>query len=329
MERGCKGLMKRRLIAGCLAVSLFAFSGCSMMSGGPDIGYRNGAPVFELSGFERDTFAKDLCVVPADYKTENKNKKLNASSTLIFDVTDQEILYADNVYKKLYPASVTKIMTAFTAFKYGDLNDTVTFSYEASHITEWGAKLCGFKEGDKVNLKQLLWAFLLFSGNDAGIAIAEHISGSVEEFAKLMNEEAKKLGALGSNFVNPHGLHDDKHYTTTYDVYLIFNELIKNETFVEMISAKECTVKYKDKENKSQTVTYESTNRYLTGKTDAPKGVTVIGGKTGTTSKAGSCLVLYSQGENGHDYISVVFHAESGDSLFQQMSELLEMIPEN
>lgn len=319
--------MRHKILAGSMIIFALGISGCSF-SGGPDIGYQGSSPVLELSSFTQDTFAGSLCVVPVS-EAKNKDSQFSASSTLIFDVTSQEILHADNIYKKLYPASVTKIMTAYVALKYGNLDDTVTFSYDAAHITEWGAKLCGFKEGDQVNLGELLHAFLLFSGNDAGIAIAEHISGSVKEFAGLMNEEAQKLGATGSHFVNPHGLHDDKHYTTTYDVYLIFNELIKNPAFVEIINAKSCTVKYKDKDKKSHTVTYENTNRYINGKMDAPKGVTVIGGKTGTTNKAGSCLVLYSQGKNEHDYISVVFHADTGDSLFAQMSSLLEMIPKN
>ncbi|MEG2441092.1 MAG: D-alanyl-D-alanine carboxypeptidase, partial [Acetivibrio sp.] len=233
----------------------------------------------------------------------------------------------DHVYKRLYPASITKIMTAYVAFKYADLHDTVTFSYDASHITEWGASLCGFAEGDQVNMQDLLTAFLVCSGNDAGIAIAEHISGSVDEFAKLMNKEAKALGATQSHFVNPHGLHDEKHYTTPYDIYLIFNALIKNENFINIIHTKDIEVTYSSKSGEIKSKTFTSTNRYLCGKEVPPEGVTVIGGKTGTTFKAGSCLVLYSKGSNEHDYISIVFKAENGDRLFYQMTELLKLIP--
>lgn len=273
------------------------------------------------------TKTSDLCVVSLDEKDDN-NKTLTAASSLIFDVTDQKILYHDSIYKRLYPASVTKLMTAYVALKYANLEDTVTFSYEATHITEPGAKLCGFQEGDQVTLRNLLCAFLIYSGNDAGVAIAEHISGSVSEFAKLMNKEAQALGATASHFVNPHGLHDKNHYTTTYDIYLIFNELIQNEEFVNMIHSKEVLVSFTNKKGKKQSKIFSNTNQYLLGETDAPKNVIVIGGKTGTTSKAGSCLVLYSQGTDKHNYISIVFKAENKQSLYKQMTKLLNFIPE-
>lgn len=269
-------------------------------------------------------FTKDLCVVP---KNEDVDKAdgMDAASSLIFDITEQKVLYADNIYQKLYPASVTKIMTALVALKYGNLSDTVTISYEASHISEWGAKKCGFQEGDKIILEDLLYAFLIYSGNDAGIAIAEHIAGSEKKFVSLMNKEAKRIGATGSHFVNSHGLHNDKHYTTTYDIYLIFHECIKDDTFLSIIQSPSCNISYEDKDGLVHKVSYESTNRYLIGKEAAPDGVTVIGGKTGTTSRAGSCLVLLSKNADEHSFISVIFKSETGDTLFSQMSQLLQM----
>lgn len=108
-----------------------------------------------------------------------------------------------------------------------------------------GAKLCGFAEGDKITLKKLLYSFLICSGNDAGIAIAEHISGSVEKFAELMNKEAKSLGCSGSNFVNPHGLHDDNHYTTPYDLYLVFHELLNYDVFMDIINQSSYKAEFK------------------------------------------------------------------------------------
>lgn len=271
-----------------------------------------------------EPFAKDVCVVPEGEDTSSK-KGLDAASSLIFDITEPKALYADNIYQKLYPASVTKIMTALVALKQGNLSDIVTVSYEASHITEWGAKKCGFEEGDKIVLEDLLYAFLIYSGNDAGIAIAEHIAGSVDAFADLMNEEARALGATHSHFVNPHGLHDDEHYTTTYDIYLIFKECVKQDVFLSIIQSPYCKLSYEGKDGISKTAVYYSTNRYLLGKEKTPKGVTVIGGKTGTTQKAGSCLVLLSENKEGHSFISVIFKSETGDTLFSQMSKLLKM----
>lgn len=272
-----------------------------------------------------DLFAKDLCVVPLKQKAK-EDKHLTSLSSLIFDTTDNEIIYQDNIYKRIYPASITKIMTALVTLKYADLNDTVIISHNAANITEYGAKLCGFKEGDTVKLEDLLSAFLIYSGNDAGIAIAEHIAGSVSAFSDMMNEEAKKIGAVDSHFVNPHGLHDDKHYTTAYDIYLIFHELMNYDTFITMINTPSYHFSYNSKDGNQMEKTFTSTNRYLNGKMEPPKGITVIGGKTGTTNKAGSCLVLYSQDENKHNYISIVIKASSGDDLFNQMSYLLKLI---
>jgi len=310
--------------------SILMMSNCLILFGcnieKADIAYVNDTSNYGYITPLEDTLSSDLCVVPLSKKND-KNETLTAESSLIFDVTDQSILYEDNVYERLYPASITKLMTAYVTLKYANLDDIVTVSYNASHITESGAKLCGFEEGDQVKLRNLLCALLVYSGNDAGVAIAEHISGSVDEFADLMNKEANELGATGSHFVNPHGLHDDNHYTTTYDIYLIFNELIKNEDFVEMIHSKEVLVPYKDVKGNDFSYTFSSTNQFLLGESDSPEDVTVIGGKTGTTSKAGACLSLYSQGENGHNYISIVFKADDKTSLYRQMTQLLNYIP--
>lgn len=311
----------------CVVGFLGTLNGCRG-NNPADIDYSNENTAFGYTAETETLFSEDLCVPTAE-ELKGNDSTITAKSSLIFDVTKQSILYADNIYQKLYPASITKIMTAYVALKYGNLDDTVTVGYNASHITEWGAKLCGFNEGDTIKLRDLLHAFLVYSGNDAGVAIAEHISGSVEDFADLMNQEANALGATHSHFVNPHGLHDDDHYTTAYDIYLIFNELIKNQEFTDIIHSKDVTVTYTLADGTKTTKTFANTNRYLTGKEEAPDGVTVIGGKTGTTSKAGSCLVLYSEDETGDDYISIVFKAENGDSLFYQMSELLQMIPES
>ncbi len=268
-------------------------------------------------------FSEDLCVVPLDYKV-TENPSITATSSLIFDITDQNVLYADNVYEKLYPASVTKILTALIVLEQCEnLSETVTISYNAANITEPGAKKCGFHEGDQIILRDLLYSFIVFSGNDAGIALAEYVSGSERAFTDLMNQKAQDLGALHSNFVNAHGLHSDNHYTTVYDMYLIFNECLKNEIFVDMINTKRYVASYKTAEGESKQRVFENTNRYLLGTETPPYGVTVIGGKTGTTLKAGACLVLYSIDNDNHKHISIVFKADTSDALFKQMTTLL------
>lgn len=272
-----------------------------------------------------DFFASDLSIIP-DKLNHMSDPAMTALSSLIVNTTTKNVIYANNVYERIYPASLTKIVTALVVLENANLSDTVTVSYKASHIKESGAKLCGFKEGDKINLEDLLNAFLIYSGNDAGIAIAEHVAGTEEEFAKLMNEAAKKVGAVHSNFVNSHGLHNDNHYTTAYDLYLIFNELIKYEKFVSIINTKDYTLKYMDINNNEKTKEFSTTNRYLKETEATPDGLTVVGGKTGTTFKAGNCLILYSKDGKGESYISLILKAEGGDSLFSQMTHLLKMI---
>jgi len=173
-------------------------------------------------------------------------------------------------------------------------------------------------------LRDLLAALLIYSGNDAGIAIAEHVSGSVEAFAELMNEEARLLGAVDTHFVNPHGLHNKEHYTTAYDIYLVLNELIHYETFVSIVSMPSCEVTYTDAQGLAKTKTFNSTNLYFGGAYELPEEIEIIGGKTGTTNAAGCCLTLYFKRKDGTSYIAEVFHAPSYEVLYGKMTELMK-----
>ena len=166
---------------------------------------------------------------------------------------------------------------------------------------------------------------MICSGNDAGVAIAEHVSGSVEAFAELMNEEARKLGAVDTHFVNPHGLHNKEHYTTAYDIYLVLNELIHYNTFLSIISMPSCEVDYVDAQGNAKTKIFNSTNLYFEGVFKAPEEVEIIGGKTGTTNAAGCCLTLYFRDEDGESYIAEVFHAPTYEILYGKMSELMKL----
>lgn len=270
-------------------------------------------------------FGEDLCVIPSG-SDKSKDGNLTGVSTLLVDSATNEVLYSDRVYKRIYPASITKLATALVALKHADLTQTVTVSKAAAGITEQGAKLCGLKEGDKIILKDLLTALLVYSGNDAGIAIADHVAGNEKAFSDMMNEEVRKLGAVHSNFVNAHGLHDDKHYTTAYDLYLIFNELLKYDDFLSMINLGEYRMNYTDALGNQTSKIFTSTDKFLTGQAQAPEGITVLGGKTGTTNKAGSCLILATQDKNEHTYISLILKADGSDSLFLQMTYLLSLI---
>lgn len=241
----------------------------------------------------------------------------------LFDLNNKEILYGQNIYEQLPPASLTKVMTALVALKYGNLQDEIIVT-DNCKITESGAQVFGFKAGDVITLDQALNVLLLYSANDAGLIIAEHIGGSVENFSAMMNAEAKALGATGSNFLNPHGLTVENHYTTIYDLYLIFNEVLQYERFREIIQLTSYTSVYYDSNGNSKTIDVPSTNQYFMGNVEAPENITILGGKTGTTNAAGNCLILYAKDKSGNPFISIILRADTRQNLYNDMNLLLQ-----
>ena len=175
-------------------------------------------------------------------------------------------------------------------------------------------------------MKELVYSLLVYSGNDAASAIATHIGGSTEGFVDMMNKYAAQLGCTGTHFTNPHGLHDENHYTTTYDIYLMLKEALKYPNFTEITQLSSHTLNYTRSDGTAVSTYLEATDQYLTGQSNAPKNVVILGGKTGTTSAAGNCLALLSQNAFGKPYVSIVTGATTKDVLYQQMNSLLEHI---
>lgn len=270
-------------------------------------------------------FASRLCVVSDNVPGASQEHLGDVYAAVLFDLQEKEVLHSQNAHDRVSPASLTKVMTALVALKYGNVNQTLTAT-NAVTISEKGAQLCGLKPGDVMTLDQALRILLLYSANDVAMLIADSVAGSVDRFVEMMNEEAKMLGATNTNFVNPHGLTDPNHYTTAYDLYLIFNEAIKYETFTEIIQMTSYQTTYYDKDGKEKKFDKNTTNLFVRGDYTAPDNVTVIGGKTGTTSAAGHCLILLSRDVEGSPYISVICGAPSTDELYQGMTDLLEEI---
>lgn len=250
----------------------------------------------------------------------------NYGAYALYDVSEHKLLEEYGIQKMIYPASTTKLMTALLTLKKCNLDEPVTISYNASHIGVEGATLFGFQEGDRTTVRDLLSIILVFSGNDAAIALAEYISGSVEDFAELMNEEAVRLGAVDTHFVNPHGLHNMEHYTTAYDIYLIFNELLSYPEFLSTVSMSSCTIHYSDAEGNQKETTWTNTNHFLNKTYPLPEGIELIGGKTGTTPMAGFCNILCFKDRDGRLYIAEVFRASSYDNLYGKLTELMESV---
>jgi D-alanyl-D-alanine carboxypeptidase len=269
-------------------------------------------------------FAETLCVANEDIGLKGLEINSSEEKVALFNVDDTEVMFAQNMHQQAYPASITKILTAILAIKHGNMDDTVTISKNAVTLEE-GSQVCGFKAGDMVTMDELFHGLLVYSGNDAAVAIAEHIGGSEEAFVDMMNEEAKRIGATNTNFVNPHGLHDDNHYTTVYDIYLMLNEALKYQYFVDTMQLNVYNIAI-TRGDKTLSIRLDATDQYLTGEESAPANVTVLGGKTGTTSKAGSCLAILSQNKYGKPYVSIVLGAQTKAVLYDDMNQLLGKI---
>ena len=274
-----------------------------------------------------ETFAENLCIVDGDVLTLDSVSLEEGQEALLFNLDDQKVLYSRSAYDKVYPASITKIMTAMLALKYGNMDETVTITAENLNLEE-GSQVCGFQEGDRVTVDQLLHCLLVYSGNDAAAALAEYIAGSTSAFVDMMNSYAANLGCTGTHFTNPHGLQDENHYTTPYDIYLMLNEALKYPEFTEITQLSSYTVTYTRADGSQMSTMLDATDHYLTGEATAPKDVTVLGGKTGTTSDAGNCLALLSQNAFGKPYVSIVMGASTKDLLYVQMNSLLQYINE-
>lgn len=224
--------------------------------------------------------------------SKSEIRKVEAGSAVAMEYESGRVLYEKNARVKRYIASTTKIITAIVAIEKGNLNDTVTVSKRAAEI--WGSNI-NLKEGEKIKLSDLLYGLMMRSGNDAAIAIAEHIGGSVENFAQMMNEKAKEIGAYDSNFKTPHGLDVEGHYSTAYDLALITRYAIQNPTFAKIVSTKQITIGNR---------VFENTNEML-GLYPGADGV-----KTGYTGLAGRCLVTSAK-RNNMRVISVVLYCQS------------------
>ena len=189
--------------------------------------------------YEGHLYAEDLCVSKDDVEIEDFTGDSSLHAAGLFNIDDKTVDYAYNIHEKIYPASTTKILTALTAMELCDMDETVTVSQDAAASSfDIEAQVCGLQEGDQISMEALLNGLLLHSGNDNAVAIAEYAGdGSVEDFVNLMNKKAEELGATNTHFVTPNGLHDENHYTTAYDMYLIFNECIKHQEFMDIISS--------------------------------------------------------------------------------------------
>ena len=224
---------------------------------------------------------------------ERDTVEIFAGGVMLMDACTHKVLYAKNAHEKLPMASTTKIMTAILAIETGKLDALVTVPKEAYGVEGSSMYL---RLGEKISLRDLVYGLMLVSGNDAAVAIAINVGGSIAGFAALMNEKAKELGAHNTHFVTPNGLHDAEHYTTAYDLALIASYAMQNETFREIVG----TTYYRTVTGEV-TRTVKNKNKIL-WEYEGGNGV-----KTGYTMAAGKCLV-FSAERNGVELVGVVLN---------------------
>ncbi|SHJ51377.1 D-alanyl-D-alanine carboxypeptidase family protein [Tepidibacter formicigenes] len=256
-----------------------------------------------------------------------------SESGILIDYNTGKILYGKNIHKKMYPASTTKVITALLTLENGNLDDKITIDYDLGYID--GSSMY-IKKGETFTVEELLKAMLIRSANDAAVVLANYISGSVDEFTKLMNKRVKELGGKNSHFNNPNGLPDENHYTSAYDLSLIAREAMKYDKFREIV--KTPYIKFSPTEYYPYERFFRNTNRFLWGvggrNTMEYKGQIVNikydlidGIKTGYTNVARQCLI--SSGEkDGFRLISVVLKSE-GKDVYRDSRTLLDYGFEN
>lgn len=258
------------------------------------------------------------------FAATGKEPVIEAKAAVLIDASTGEVLFDKNMNQKMYPASTTKIMTALLVLENLKLSQIVTIDKETA-LT--GGSQINLVEGEKITVEQLLYALLLKSANDSAVALAKAVSGSVPQFAELMNERAKELGAKNTHFVTPNGLPNDNHYTSAYDLAMIAKGAMQNQEFRKLVTTLKYTI---PQTNKSAARELKNPNKLLYSKAKISvngvmrpfkyKGATGI--KNGYTDEAGRCLVASAK-RGDRELISVVLNT-SADGKFADSIALLD-----
>lgn len=251
-----------------------------------------------------------LCALTPTVRAAN-SYEADAKAALLIEAETGELLYEKNIHERNYPASITKVMTALLICEAVDagqmqLNQAITAGDEATKLPS-GASTVGIKVGEVLTVEDLLYCLMLPSANEAGNILAEALDGSVESFVAHMNRRAQELGCEDTHFMNPHGLHDDDHYTTAWDIYLITTAALEHELFAEICDTASYTV---PETNLSKPRELHTTNYLISNwRTRSYYYEDAIGIKTGSTPEAGYCLVSSAE-RDGRRLLSVVLGAE-------------------
>ena len=249
---------------------------------------------------------------------------LISQTAVVMDAKTGQVIYEKDAHKVMYPASTTKILTGLLAVEHGNLADNITYSHEAVWGIERGSSHASISEGEVLTLEQSLYALAIESANDAAAGIGEYLEQKTgTPLAQLMTERAKQAGALNSNFVNPHGLPDDNHYTTAYDLAMIARECVKHEDFRTIFTAKTYSIPPTNKQSKTRT--FNSANWFMNGvfiyDGNFPKEGLLMS-KTGWTQEARHTMVTAME-RDGKTLICVVMYSTVDDDKWTDTENLL------
>ncbi len=268
---------------------------------------------FLLTSFSISTFNINVSAA----EINNDEPTVVAQSAVLMDAKTGIVIFEKDMDEKQYPASITKVMTALLAIQRSKLSERVSFSHEAVFTIPYGSSHIAMDEGETLSMEEALYGLMLPSANEVANAIAEHVSGSVENFSKLMTETAKSLGAKNTNFKNPNGLHNENHFTTAYDMALIMREAVKLPFFVEVIGTRRYDIPPTEKQPEVR-VMHNSNKMIMQGEYFNED---VVGGKTGFTNEAMHTLATYGKRDE-MELVVVTLHDEK-NKIYTDTTELL------
>lgn len=282
----------------------------------------------KLHTFEPGGYQSEYAVIPDGVDTNFDQFDEDTYATLLIDNETNAPIVSYNSLRRIYPASTTKLMTALVvcdALYAGkiSLDDEITLAHDTT-ISEEGALISQMRAGYTITVRNLLYGLLMKSYNDFAMILAEYVGGDVNTFCDMMNNKAYQIGATGSHFCNPHGLHDDNHYITAYDMYLILQEAEKYEIIREIDSYDTFTYTYKDAEGVEWKDDITPTNQFLAGTYKLPSNITIDSWKTGTTKLAGNILAM-NVTIDGKSYSLFVADAISQDDLYDKIGILFNL----
>jgi D-alanyl-D-alanine carboxypeptidase (penicillin-binding protein 5/6) len=320
MTRKVKNIRKGRLMAFLLIVAIAALV------------YINPGNhhIFETEYDDETWFKPSLGITPDWYDDRTKpaapsiepdssvlksSDRLNSSNAILVRLKDQTILMQKNSEEKIYPASLTKMMTAIVAIEnLPDLKEEIKLTNSTFEgLFEAGASMAGFQPGEKVRAIDLLYGAMLPSGAECCIGLADHIAGSEQTFAKIMNQRAEDLGMVNTHFENTTGLHHENHYTTVKDLAILLTYALQNNTFQEVFTSSRHSTRPTNIHPEGITF-YSTMSKGLSYQNII--GGKILGGKTGYTDEAGLCLASLAQVGN-QEYVLVTAGAK-GDNKYEQ-----------